>query len=69
MWGLNLGVHACQKNSSHFNIGGVYMLYRGTHALSSNHDYTHRLSRFLWFIGIPVLYWSQNYSQACMCHV
>ena len=35
-----------KKISSHFNIGGVYMLHRGTYALSSNHDYTHRLSRF-----------------------
>ena len=69
MWGLNLGVHACQKKSSHFEIGGVYMFHRGTCALSSNHDYTHRLSRFLWFIGIPVSYWSQNYYQACTCHV
>ena len=32
--------------SSHFDIGGVYMLHKGTCALSSNHDYTHRLSRF-----------------------
>ena len=44
-----------KKNSSHFDIGGVYMLHRGTFAFSSNHDYTNRLSRFLWFIGIPVL--------------
>ena len=29
-----------KKNSSHFDIGGVYMLHRGTCALSSNHDYT-----------------------------
>ena len=62
VWGLNLGVHACQKISSHFDIGGVYMLHRGTCALSLNHDYTHRLSRFLWFIGIPELYWSQTFS-------
>ena len=47
-----------KKNLSHFDIGGVYMLHRGTCALSSNHDQTHRLSRFLWFIGILVLYWS-----------
>ena len=25
MWGLNLGVHACQKNLSHFDIG-IHML-------------------------------------------
>ena len=61
MRGLNLGVHACQKNSSHFDIGGVYMLHRGTFAFSSNHDYAHRLSRFLWFIGIPVSYSSQTF--------
>ena len=30
VWGLNLGMHACQKNLSHFDIGGVYMLHRGT---------------------------------------
>ena len=42
-----------KKISSHFDIGGVYMLHRGTCAISSNHDYTHRLSRFLWFIRIP----------------
>ena len=29
-----------KKISSHFDIGGVYMLHRGTCALSSNHDYT-----------------------------
>ena len=34
-----------KKISSHFDIGRVYMLYRGTCALSSNHDYTHRLSK------------------------
>ena len=33
VWGLNLGVHAYKKNSSHFEIGGVYMLHRGTCAL------------------------------------
>ena len=47
MWDLNLGVQACQKNSSHFDIGGVYMLHRGTCAISSSHDYTHMLSRFV----------------------
>ena len=51
-----------KKNSSHFDIGGVYMLHRDTRAPSSNHDYTHRLSRFLWFIGILVSYWSQTFS-------
>jgi hypothetical protein len=56
MWDFNLGVQACQKNLSHFDIGGVYMLHKGTCALSSNHDYTHRLSRFLWFIWISVSY-------------
>ena len=35
-----------KKISSHVDIGGVYMLHRGTCALSSNHDYTHMLSRF-----------------------
>ena len=35
-----------KKISSHFDIGRVYMLHRGARALSSNHDYTHRLSRF-----------------------
>ena len=29
-----------KKISSHFDIGGVYMLHRGICALSSNHDYT-----------------------------
>ena len=29
-----------KKISNHFDIGGVYMLHRGTCALSSNHDYT-----------------------------
>ena len=29
-----------KKNSSHFDIGGIYMLHIGTRALSSNHDYT-----------------------------
>ena len=38
------------------------MLHRGTCAILSNHDYTHRLLRFLWFIGIPVSYWSQTFS-------
>ena len=51
-----------KKISSHFDIGGVYMLHRGTRALSSNHDYTYRLSRFLWFIGIPISYSSQTFS-------
>ena len=50
MWGLNLGVHACQKNSSHFDIGRVYMLHRGTCALSSNHDYTQ-------IINVSVVHW------------
>ena len=48
-----------KKNSSHLDIDGVYMLHRGTFAFSSNHDFTHRLSWFLWFIRIPVSYWSQ----------
>jgi hypothetical protein len=46
VWDLNLGVQACQNISNRFDIGGVYMLHRGTCALSSNHDYTHRLLRF-----------------------
>jgi len=50
-----------KKISSNFDIDGVYILHRGTCALSSNHDYTHRLSRFLWFIGVPVSYWSQKF--------
>jgi hypothetical protein len=58
-----------KKISSHFDIGRVYMLHRGTCALSGNHDYTHRLLKFLWFKCIPVSYWSQNYSQACTCPV
>jgi hypothetical protein len=29
-----------KKISIHFDIGGVYMLHRGTCTLSSNHDYT-----------------------------
>ena len=45
MCGLNLGVQACQKRFKPFYIGGVYMLHKGTCALSSNHDYTHRLSK------------------------
>ena len=57
-----------KKVSSHFDIGKVYMLHRDTWALSSNHDYTHMLSRFLWFVCISVSYWSQNYSQTCMWH-
>ena len=51
-----------KKISSHFDIGRVYMLHKGACALSSNHDYTHRLSRFLWFIVIPVSYSSQTFS-------
>ena len=31
-----------KENLSYFDIGVVYMLHRGTWALSSNHDYTHR---------------------------
>ena len=58
-----------KKISSHFDIGGVYMLHRGTCALSSNHDYTRRLSRFLCFKGIPVSYSSQTFSKACTCHM
>ena len=27
MWDLNLGVHACQKNSSHFDIGLHMLLF------------------------------------------
>ena len=50
MWGLNFGVHACQKISSHFDIGRVYMLHRGTCALSSNHDYTQ-------IINVSVVHW------------
>ena len=50
MWGLNFGVHACQKISSHFDIGGVYMLHRGTCALSSNHDY-------IQVINVSVVHW------------
>ena len=46
MCGLNLGVQACQKRFKPFYIGGVYMLHRGTCALSSNHDYTHRFQGF-----------------------
>ena len=34
-----------KKISSHFEIDGVYMLHRDTCALSSYHDYTHRLSK------------------------
>ena len=29
-----------KKISSHFDIGGVYMLHRCTFVFSSNHDYT-----------------------------
>ena len=58
-----------KKISSHFDIGGVYMLHRGTCAFSSNHDYTHRLSRFLWFIGVSMSYSSQTFSYACTGHV
>ena len=50
-----------KKISSHFDIGGVSMIHRGTCSFSSNHDYTHRLSRFMWFICLPVLYWSQTF--------
>ena len=70
MCGVLIWVYMLAKKIlSHFDIGGVYMLHRGTCALSSNHDYTHRLSRFIWFIRIPVLYWSQTFYQACTCHV
>ena len=47
MCGLNLGVQACQKNSSHLDIDGVYLLHRGTFALSSYHDYTHVIKVFV----------------------
>ena len=46
MWGHNLGVHACQKNFKPFRHRRSIQLHRSTCALSSNHDYTHRLSRF-----------------------
>ena len=69
MWGLNLGVHACQKNFKPFQYRRSIHASQRYIRLLSNHDYTHRLSRFLWFIGILVSYWSQNSSQACMCHV
>jgi hypothetical protein len=36
-----------KKISSHFNIGGVYMLHRGTCVLSSNHDYTQVIKVFV----------------------
>ena len=39
-----------KKNSSHFDIGGVYMLHRGTCALSSNHDY-------IQVINVSVVHW------------
>ena len=39
-----------KKISSHFDIGGVNMLHRGTCALSSNHDYIH-------VINVSVVHW------------
>ena len=39
-----------KKNSSHFYIGGVYMLHRGTCALSSNHDY-------IQVINVSIVHW------------
>ena len=39
-----------KKISSHFDIGGVYMLHRGTCALSSNHDY-------IQVINVSVVHW------------
>ena len=39
-----------KKISSHFNIGEVYMLHRGTCALSSNHDY-------IQVINVSVVHW------------
>ena len=36
-----------KKISSHVDIGGVYMLHRGTCALSSNHDYTQVINVFV----------------------
>jgi hypothetical protein len=69
LWGILIWAYKLAKEIlSHFDIGEVYMLHRGTCAISSNHDFIHRLSWFLWFICISVLYWSQNYSQACTCH-
>ena len=62
LWGLNLGVHTCQKNSSYFKIGRVYMLHRGTCALLSNHDYTHRYQGFCgsytfrFYIGLKIIF-------------
>ena len=57
MWGLNLVVYACQKFSSHFDIGGVYMLHRGTCVLSSNHDYTQviNVSVVQWHSGVVLV--------------
>ena len=42
-----------KKNSSHFDIGGVYMLHRGTCALKSNHDYTQ-------VINVSVVQWHSS---------
>ena len=39
-----------KKISSHFDICGVYMLHRGTCALSSNHDY-------IQVINVSVVHW------------
>ena len=62
MCGVLIWVYKLAKKiSSHFDIGGVYMLQRGTCAFSSNDDYTRRLSKFLWFKGILVSYSSQTF--------
>ena len=58
-----------KKILSHFDIGGVYMLHRGTCALSSNHDYTHRLSKFLWFTHSGVVFISNFFSGLHVPHV
>ena len=39
-----------KKILSHINIGGVYMLHRGTCALSSNHDY-------IQVINVSIVHW------------
>ena len=46
-----------KKISSYFNICGVYMLHRGTGALSSNHDYTHviKVSVVHWHSGVVLV--------------
>ena len=46
-----------KKISSHFNIGGVYMLHRGTCVLSSNHDYTQviNVSVVQWHSGVVLV--------------